>query len=451
MIVKRFDAIQNLGAVSVLCSDKTGTLTIDLVRVSGSTTGSGDDSDLPLQLAYLNSALQTGTRSPLDGAIVDFTRKKFEQSVEEGNGQGIDIVKLEDYDKIAEVPFDSTRRLLSVLVSRTGTNEKGLLITKGAVEEVLERCTKHYNHPSWPASAPPFDNFKPSKSTPLTVDDRSRILETAEGLNGEGLRLIAVACKSSVAMEGITMSMEDEMDLVFVGFLGFLDPLKPDAADAISRLAKLGVQVCEFSISFLNELYFKLEHWQVRIVTGDAPAVAAKVGRDLGILRPKSAFLDNFSTNTPEDLIDQVAALPASPTAFDGDLERGLKKPTLDDKDLIITGSQLTALSDDPEAFDAAIERCIIFAKVSPFQKRQVVEGIRKGGGGNRAVAFLGDGVNDALAIREADVGISVDSGTEIAKEAADVILLEKSLDVIAHGVLEGRITYEFLFQVAHK
>ena len=184
-------------------------------------------------------------------------------------------------------------------------------------------------------------------------------------------------------------------------------------------------------------------------MTGDAPAVAAKVGRDLGILRSKS-FLDNTSDH--EDLIDQVAALPANPTALDGDLEQGLKKPSLDDKDLIITGSQLTALSDDPVAFDAAIERCVIFAKVSPFQKRQVVEGIRKGGGGpSRAVAFLGDGVNDALAIREADVGISVDSGTEIAKEAADVILLEKSLDVIAHGVLEGRITYEFLFQVVHK
>ena len=178
-------------------------------------------------------------------------------------------------------------------------------------------------------------------------------------------------------------------------------------------------------------------------MTGDAPAAAAKVGRDLGILRSKQ---DTAS----EDLVDRVVALPANPTTFDEDLERGLdKKPSLDDKDLIITGSRLAALSDDPEVFDAAIERCIIFPKVSPFQKRQVVEGIRKGGRG-RAVAFLGDGVNDALAIREADVGISVDSGTEIAKEAADVILLEKSLDVIAHGVLEGRITYEF-FLFAHK
>ena len=256
MIVKRFDAIQNLGAVSVLCSDKTGTLTIDLVRVSGSTTGSGDESNLPLQLAYLNSALQTGTRSPLDGAIVDFTRKLFEKSVEEGNDQGIDIVKLEDYDKIAEVPFDSTRRLLSVLVSRTGTMEKGLFITKGAVEEVLERCTKLYDHPSsspLEPSPPPLDDFKPSKSRLLTVDDRNKILQTAERLNGDGLRLIAVACKPSVAMAGLTMTTEDEKELVFIGFLGFLDPLKPDAADAISRLAKLGVQVRELSISLLND------------------------------------------------------------------------------------------------------------------------------------------------------------------------------------------------------
>ena len=257
MIVKRFDAIQNLGAVSVLCSDKTGTLTIDLVQVSGSTTGSGEESNLPLQLAYLNSALQTGTRSPLDGAIVDFTRKKFEQSVEGGDDQGIDIVKLENYDKIAEVPFDSTRRLLSVLVARTGAMEKGLLITKGAVEEVLERCTKLYDHPSSSplAPSPPFEDFEPSKSTPLTVDDRSKILETAERLNEDGLRLIAVACKSSVAMAGITMTMEDEMDLVFIGFLGFLDPLKPDAADAINRLAKLGVQVCQLSISYFNDCF----------------------------------------------------------------------------------------------------------------------------------------------------------------------------------------------------
>ena len=153
---------------------------------------------------------------------------------------------------------------------------------------------------------------------------------------------------------------------------------------------------------------------QVRILTGDAPTVAVKVARDLGILRSKP---------TPVDHITIQMESPVNET------------------DLMITGPQLAALSTDQDAFDKALERCLVFAKISPHQKLQVVKGLRKSGGG-RAVAFLGDGVNDAMAIRAADVGISVDSGTEIAKEAADVILLEKSLDVIAHGILQGRMTY---------
>jgi Mg2+-importing ATPase len=148
---------------------------------------------------------------------------------------------------------------------------------------------------------------------------------------------------------------------------------------------------------------------QVRILTGDAPAVAAKVGRDLGILPSKSSSLDHLSIS-------------------------------MDEKDLVITGAQLASMSADEAAFDAALDRCIIFAKVSPHQKLQIVERLRTSR--KKVVAFLGDGVNDALAIRAADVGISVDSGTEIAKEAADVILLEKSLDVIANGVVQGRQTY---------
>ena len=248
VIVKRFDAIQVLGAVNILCSDKTGTLTIDLVRVSGSTTGFGDPSDLPLQLAYLNSALQTGTRSPIDRAIVDFFKDKFAQNDDKNDN----YVKVEEWDKLAEVPFDSTRRLLSVLVSHSsiGTDEKGLLITKGAVEEVLDRCTHVHDHtsssssPSAPAN---FNEFKPKKSLPLTADTRQQILETAERLHGEGLRLVAVACKYSVAMPFMTLNTKDETDLVFVGLVGFLDPLKPDAAGAIDRLAKLGVQVSQIS------------------------------------------------------------------------------------------------------------------------------------------------------------------------------------------------------------
>ena len=249
VIVKRFDAIQSLGAVNILCSDKTGTLTIDLVRVSGSTTGSGDHSDLPLKLAYLNSALQTGTRGPIDRAIIDFFKNVSVKPAEDDASEVEDDVKVEEWNKLAEVPFDSTRRLLSVLVfhSQVGIDEKGLLITKGAVEEVLDRCTQMYDHASSSSSPPTkLDDFKPNKASPLTVDARQRILDTAERLNGEGLRLIAVACKSSVALPFMTLNTNDETDLVFIGLVGFLDPLKPDASEAIDRLAKLGVQACVF-------------------------------------------------------------------------------------------------------------------------------------------------------------------------------------------------------------
>ncbi|KAG0700830.1 Mg-transporting ATPase [Suillus ampliporus] len=381
VIVKRFDAIQNLGAVRVLCSDKTGTLTADLVRISMSTTGAGDLSQLPIKLAYINSLLQTGSRSPIDRAIVDFVNES-EQDI------FTDILG-DSWVKQGEVPFDSTRRLLSVLVSQPGGDgSEGLLITKGAVEEVLDRCVSAYNHqpsPSSDASEPLGLDLSPSMTLTLTTDERRKILNTAERLNGEGLRLVAVACREQLIKPFMTISCSDESELTFVGFLGLLDPLKPDAAQAIKDLAKLNVQV--------------------RILTGDAPAVAAKVARDLGLL-------------------------PARQATSSSKGEEGL----------ILTGTQLATLADDQDAYKDAIDRCIIFAKLSPYQKLEVVKALRLGDGG-RAVAFLGDGVNDALAIRGADVGISVDSGTDIAKEAADVILLEKSLGVVADGVVEGRIT----------
>lgn len=389
VIVKRFDAIQNLGAVRVLCSDKTGTLTIDLVSVSNSVTDNGEDSELPIKLAYINSLLQTGTRSPIDRAIVEYTHANGKGPVA-GDGHQ------DSWQKHGEVPFDSTRRLLSVLVSRPSTGGEGLLITKGAVEEVLERCTSVYRQQQRSFSAS-LSNFKLERTayTTLTEDDRRAILDTSNRLNEQGLRLIAVACKCATVKQFMTINTADEEDLVFVGFVSFLDPLKPDAADAIKELSKLNVQV--------------------RILTGDAPAVAGKVARDLGLLNTRNVMLK--SEKADEEAVGAIS-----------------------EADLIVTGPQLAELSKDKDAFAEAVERAVIFAKLSPYQKLEVVKALRAGDGG-RAVAFLGDGVNDALAIRGADVGISVDSGTEIAKEAADVILLEKSLGVVALGVVQGRIT----------
>ncbi|KIJ07693.1 hypothetical protein PAXINDRAFT_173345 [Paxillus involutus ATCC 200175] len=398
VIVKRFDAIQNLGAVSVLCSDKTGTLTADLVRVSKSVTSEGELSDLQVRLAFINSLLQTGSRSPIDRAIVDYMAEGEKGSF--GDEVGL--------HKRGEVPFDSTRRLLSILVSRSSAAEgEALFVTKGAVEEVLERCVSayRYDNPSELIQSSSVLNVKfgPSSSVPLTEAGRLLILDSAKRLNEDGLRLIAVACRNASHKMGMTVATDDEEDLIFVGFVAFLDPLKPDAAEAIKDLTKLRVQV--------------------RILTGDAPAVAAKVARDLGLFGPANLWTTT-SRGSPKD--EEAAADTAS--------------STVNEADLIVTGPQLAELAKDRDAFAEVIERAVIFAKLSPYQKLEVVKALRAGGGG-RAVAFLGDGVNDALAIRCADVGISVDSGTEIAKEAADVILLEKSLGVVARGVVEGRIT----------
>ena len=239
VIVKRFDAIQSLGAVEILCSDKTGTLTTDVVQLSASLSNVGTLSDLPLKLAYVNSALQTGTRSPLDKAIVEHVR----QMIEGGDASAEEYLILEKWTKVSEVPFDSLRRLLSVFVSRefAGADEKGLLITKGAVEEVLDRCVQVYDFHS--SSSGTWDQFKPGDSPPLTVETKQQILATAARLNEDGLRLVAVACRSTVAMQCMMTTPGDERDLVFVGFLAFLDPVKPDAAEAIEALASLGVQV----------------------------------------------------------------------------------------------------------------------------------------------------------------------------------------------------------------
>jgi Mg2+-importing ATPase len=448
VIVKRFDAIQNLGSVSILCSDKTGTLTLDSVNVSASTTDKGVPSDLPAMLAYINSTMQMGVRSPIDSAVVNYVKKKRC----EDDGEEDDQDDLRGWTKLGELAFDSSRRLLSVLVGRSKTSvsdettqqieQDALFITKGAVEEVLEACARVYTHPipsanEVPPSSPTSPSFlsfaqlldfnpaSPSLSFSLTQDERSCILDTAKRLNEDGLRLVAVACGLSVAKPPekgteITIYPEDEKDLTFIGFLGFLDPPKEDAAEAIAKLRKLNVQV--------------------KILTGDSPAVATKVARDLRILAPRRTLaVDSTDLDSSQGKYDNQQREVC--------IEM---EPPVPEEDLIVTGTQLTTLSNagDKAPLWEVVQRGIIFAKLSPYQKLEVVEILRAGRGGNggEAVAFLGDGVNDALAIRGADVGISVDSGTEIAKEAADVILLEKSLDVVAEGVLQGRITYVLLY-----
>ena len=237
VIVKRFDAIQNLGAVSVLCSDKTGTLTADLVRVAKSVNTKGELSDLPVRLSFINSFLQTGSRSPIDHAILDYLGEN--EKIPRNDNQ------LDGWSKLGEVPFDSTRRMLSVLASHHSASEgEALFITKGAVEEVLERCVSALGCEEFskPIGNIVFDSFS---SNPLTEADRLEILDSARRLNEDGLRLIAVACRKVSVKVGVAISAEDEEDLVFVGFVALLDPLKPDAAEAIQKLGSLHVQVLQ--------------------------------------------------------------------------------------------------------------------------------------------------------------------------------------------------------------
>lgn len=233
VIVKQLEAIQNLGATTVLCSDKTGTLTLDHVELHSSVDGAGAPWLLPLRLAYLNAHFQTGTRNLLDASIL----KCPEKYASHGNEGGTLEALAKAWTKVAELPFDSSRRLLSVVIAKVGGSEKQLMVTKGAVEEVLERCSKIYDVAA-DESLNPAD-----RSKPLDGDNRELLVRTAEDLNSQGLRLVAVASKAIALFENMEVSSVDESGLAFAGFLAFLDPPKPDAAEAIARLKELGVQV----------------------------------------------------------------------------------------------------------------------------------------------------------------------------------------------------------------
>ncbi len=354
-IVKHLHAIQNFGAMDVLCTDKTGTLTQDKVVLIRHLDSHGSESLRVLEHAYLNSLFQTGLKNLLDRAVIDRAEHLGLREV------------ARTWWKEDEIPFDFVRRRMSVVL--TQSRQEHLLICKGAVEEMLDICAQVEAD---------------GRPQPLTGESRDQLKALRDRLNEDGLRVIAVGYKR-LPRERPPLTARDEADLVFSGFVAFLDPAKETTAEALRLLRDQGITV--------------------KILTGDNAIVARKICRDVGLVVPPSP--------------QPTPSFPAGSTEG------------------IVTGSELEPLDD--AALAELAERTTIFAKLSPNQKARVVRVLKARG---HTVGFMGDGINDATALREADVGISVDSAVDVAKEAADIILLEKSLLVLERGVIEGRRTF---------
>jgi Mg2+-importing ATPase len=334
VIVKRLASIQDLGAMDVLCTDKTGTLTEARIRLERHVDALGRDSKRVLELAYLNSYFETGLRSPLDDAILAH--------------EEIDVGA---WRKIDEVPFDFERRRVSVLVEKDGSR---LLVVKGAPEDVLRLST------AWQADG---------AETPFDDAGRSRVAALCDGLGQEGFRVLGIAWRK-VAPDCSHAVVSDETELVFAGFAAFLDPPKASAGPALADLKRSGVAV--------------------KIVTGDNELVTRHVCARLG--------------------------LPVTG---------------------VLTGAEIQRMDDF--ALQAVVEEVNLFCRVTPSQKNRVILALKARG---HVVGFLGDGINDAPPLHSADVGISVDGAVDVAKEAADMILLEHDLDVLRDGIEEGRRTF---------
>jgi Mg2+-importing ATPase len=340
VIVKRLDAIQNFGAMDVLCTDKTGTLTQDKIALERHMDVWGEDSDAVLEHTYLNSYYQTGLKSLLDTAVL--THAEVHRELEIATA----------FRKVDEVPFDFQRRRMSVIVAKH--DEHHLLICKGALEELLEVCTRVRHG---------------GADEPLTAELLARIRAVTASLNEEGLRVVAVAAKELPPAKE-TYGVADETGLTLIGYVTFLDPPKESASPALKALAEHGVTV--------------------KVLTGDNELVTAKVCAQVGL-----------------------------------------------DVHQIVAGADVERMSDAQLAETTRTQN--IFARLTPAQKERIVRVLKENG---HVVGFMGDGINDAAALRTADIGISVDSGVDIAKEAADIILLEKSLMVLEEGVIEGRKTF---------
>lgn len=340
VIVKHLDAIQNFGAMDILCTDKTGTLTQDKIVLENHTDIAGKVSERVLHCAWLNSHYQTGLKNLLDTAVLEGVEAEAARTLSTR------------WQKIDEIPFDFERRRMSVVVAENADAHQ--LICKGALQEILNVCSQvRYN----------------GDIVPLDETMLRRIQRVTETQNRQGLRVVAVATKYLPARSG-DYHRVDESDLILEGYIAFLDPPKETTAPALKALKANGVTV--------------------KILTGDSELVAAKVCLEVGL-----------------------------------------------DVGEVVTGNQIEHLGDDELAVLA--KRTTLFARLTPMHKERIVTVLRREG---HVVGFMGDGINDAPALRAADIGISVDGAVDIAREAADIILLEKSLMVLEEGVIEGRKTF---------
>ena len=335
-IVKKLDSIQNFGAMNIFCTDKTGTLTEDKIVLEKYLNVNGEEDSNILKYAFLNAYLQTGLKSNIDEAVVAKAKTiGIENSVEK-------------YKKIDEIPFDFSRRCLSVAVEIDNKDE---LITKGAVEEILNICTTF--------------EYK-GQTEKLTNKKIENMRKICKDLNEEGFRVVAI-CKKIITNNKKDFNSTDEKDMTLLGFIGFLDPPKESAKEAIEGLNNAGIRVM--------------------VLTGDNVEVTRCVCNKAGI-------------NSKE----------------------------------IITGNKIDTLSD--VALSRLLKRNNIFAKLSPIQKARIVRVLKQNG---NVVGYMGDGINDSPALTNSDVGISVDTAVDIAKETADIILLEKDLNVLLDGVMERK------------
>ncbi|MDO4219135.1 MAG: magnesium-translocating P-type ATPase [Synergistaceae bacterium] len=344
-IVKNLNSIQNFGAIDILCTDKTGTLTQDKVVLEYHLNVNGDEDLRVLWHAYLNSYFQTGYKNLMDLAIIH----KMEEE-KAANPQRLDLS--EHYVKVDEIPFDFTRRRITTVVQNNAG--KTQMLTKGAVEEMLSVCS-----------------FVECDGEVQRITDalHRRILDTVDELNDKGFRVVAIAQKSNPSPVG-AFGVKDECDMVLMGYLAFLDPPKESTAGAIKALKAYGVTT--------------------KILTGDNDKVVRTICKQVGL-----------------------------------------------EVHNMLLGSVLEKMSDAELA--KAAETTEVFAKLTPDQKARIVSVLRANG---HTVGFMGDGINDAAAMKSADIGISVDTAVDVAKESADIILLEKDLMVLKEGIIEGRKTY---------